>query len=411
VSDVVARQRWPWSRLVDIDYTLNCGDPNVETDVTLTAYNGSQTLGIPIESLSGDLFNVKEGARRIVWDPTKTDYTNGILMNFSVALAATPVPFYMVVDLTKSAGEEGQVAYVYESDLAAGTYGPAVTNPVAGIQSLIWTGVTNDVYKTDKLVLRRIPAGTFTMSGKSVRLTRDFYIGVFEVTQGQWKTITGGWGPSSFMDPVSRAARPVERITYHDLRGATNDAFSVNWPATGHAVAPSGFLGGLRHKTGITAFDLPTDAQWEYACRAGTTTIFNDGDPAATVAGEHNYTNVWLNALGRYKWNGGLIGGTVWPGNYVSPENGTATVGSYAPNAWGLYDMHGNVYEWCLDWHDTALTGGDDPVGTAGGTQRIRRGGSWAHDPYNLQSGMRLGIDPGGQLNNWMGFRVALFLP
>jgi len=199
ISGVVARQRWPWSRLVDINYVLTC-DSTQRVDVVLTAKDGSDTLTLPLESLSGDLYSVTHGPRRIIWDPTKTSYTNShMLTQFSVTLTPTPVPLYMIVDLTKTNGAADRIQYVYESDLTNGLWGAWVRNPATNngevIESVIWTGVTtNDLYKTDKLVLRRIHAGSYGRGDNanlSTTLTKDFYAGVFEVTQRQWELIKG----------------------------------------------------------------------------------------------------------------------------------------------------------------------------------------------------------------------------
>lgn len=233
ITDISIRQRWPWSRLVDIEYVLDNGDPDVTMNVLLQAYNGTEAhpLDIPSASLSGDLYSVKQGFRRIVWDPTKTAYTNEPIVSFRVKLTPVPEPTYIIIDLTKEAGSSNQVEYVYEETLASGAYGTVQTNPVVGINSVVWTGVTNDsVYATDKLVLRYVPAGTFTMGspigevGRStsedqhmVTLTKGYYIGVFEVTQQQWYHINNDW-PSSYN--ASRATRPTERISYNDIRGA-----------------------------------------------------------------------------------------------------------------------------------------------------------------------------------------------
>jgi len=414
ISDVVARQRWPWSRLVDIDYVLTC-DSSQSVDITVTAKDGLDTLTLPTASLTGDLHNVSHGPHRIVWDPTVTAYTNSLMLTrFSVTLTPVDVPLYMIVDLTKAAGAADQCEYVYESDLTNGLWGAWERNPVTNqgtvVDSVIWAGVaTNDIYKTDKLVLRRIEAGTFGMGGGeglSTTLSKDFYAGVFEVTQRQWELIMGT-KPSWFNNVSYYMTRPVEQVTYNDIRGAMNSTPAINWPATGSAVLPASFLGELRAATGIEDFDLPTEAQWEYLCRAETTTVFNDGDATANVTGTNGTgTNLWLNALGRYKYDGGA---TVQSGN---PTNsGTAVVGSYLPNAWGLYDTHGNVREWCLDWYQSSLGGGADPSGPTAGTYRVTRGGSWGRDAAYCPSSVRNMPDSSSYLptyaNGNQGFRLV----
>ena len=365
INDIIVQQRWPWSRLVDIDYVLIC-DSGKSMDIVVEAYDGSSLLALPSESLSGDLYGVQHGKGRIVWDPTVTAYTNNrVLPEFRVALTPHQAPLYMIVDLTKSVGEEKQTEYVYESDLTNDVWGTWVRNPVTNrgtvVESVIWTGVTtNETYKTDKLVLRRISKGTFkrTAGGRenpptlSATLTNDFYAGVFEVTGRQWELIKGN-KPSHFNNPSYYKTRPVESISYNHIRGAVDSNPSIDWPETDTLVDPTSFVGLLRAKTGLMGFDLPTRVQWEYAGRAGTTTFYNDGNALANIVGANADTNEWLNALGRYRFNGGYVDGVSSPPIECGPENGTATVGSYLPNAWGLYDMHGNVWEWVLDGSDS----------------------------------------------------------
>ena len=408
ISDVVVRQRWPWSRLVSIDYALDGADGQ-NWQVRLSAFDGAKNLSLPESSLSGDFFNVSRGFHRIVWDPTKTGYTNQTLEQFTVTLTPTNMPLYLIVDLTQTNASD-QVDYVYESDLTSGAYGTVETNPIPEVSSLVWTGVTNDVaYKTDKLVLRRVPAGTYMMGSTTpvkVTLTKSFYVGVFEVTQRQWERVMGiGQKPSYYNNPDFYMARPLETVSYNAFRGATNDTPAVNWPITDHTVVTaSSFIGKLRNQTGIKTFDLPTAAQWEYACRAGTTTVFNDGNTNVTVSGDDAYTNACLDTLGRYKFNGGSLDAG------SAPTNGTALVGSYKPNAWGLYDMHGNVWEHCLDW-GVVLTGGVDPTGPTTGTLRLTRGGSAVENAITCSLTLAgLQVDP-ALTNGRRGFRLVWTLP
>ncbi len=410
IRDVVIRQRWPWSRLVSIDYVLDCADGQ-NMDIRLSAFDGTTPLSLPETSLSGDFFGVSRGFRRIVWDPTKTVYTNQTLERFTVTLTPTQEPLYAIADLTQT-NTPDQIQYLYEADLASGAYGTVATNPIPGITSLAWTGVTNGtLYKTDKLVLRRVPAGSYLMGGtKPVTLTKPFYVGVFEVTQRQWERVMGiGQKPSWFNNPDYYMMRPVEQISYNMFRGATNDNPEVNWPNTDRTVVTANsFLGKLRSQTGITAFDLPTAAQWEYACRAGVSSaVFNDGSALANVLGDNANTNVWMNTLGRYKFNGGFLSdGTTQPLQGCEPTNGTAIVGSYKPNAWGLYDMHGNVYEFCLDW-GPLTDGGVDPTGPMSGSQRWIQGGSAFETARTCSlTSTGYGVDPSAQ-NGRRGFRLV----
>ncbi len=422
ISGVMVRQRWPWSRRVDIDYVLNC-DPGQSVCVTVEAYDGDVPLPLPSGSLSGDLYNVCRGARRIVWDPTVTAYTNAsVLSKFRVELTTTPVPLYMIVDLTRDAGVTGQVVNVYEEDLTNGLWGAWVRNPVTNkgsvIESVVWTGVaTNDIYKTDKLVLRRIPATTFKAGEYpptvSTTLTKDFYAGVFEVTQWQWEMITGD-KPSFFDNANYYEARPVEKVSYEDIRGATNSTPTVNWPVTGHTVvAPDSFLGQLRAKTGLTDIDLPTAAQSECLARAGTQTYYNDGELAAPEDGVSQSTslsNLFLDVVGRYRYNGGFsYNGAAVPAHNVTLENGSAKVGSYRPNAWGLYDTTGNLWELCLDWKGAA-TGGIDPSGEKSGTQRVYRNGCWNAGAGSCRVGSHGGYFPTSQGYS-IGCRLVRTMP
>ena len=250
---------------------------------------------------------------------------------------------YMVLDLTKNPIEASSLERV----------------PSGG-----WT----EEYKTSKLVLRRIEPGSFKMQNNgSVTLTHPFYIGVFEVTQKQYHLIVG---ERPFL--YKGDARPADNVTYNMIRG--EDA-GRGWP-TSSAVDTSSFLGQLQAKARLR-LDLPTDAQWEYACRAGKTSDFNDG--TATIA-----------AVGCCE----------------SKEH--VVVGSYRANDWGLYDMHGNVAEWCLDWWGTLLYG-EDPVGPINDNnypnRRVLRGGGYASHEWQSTSSYR---EVGQTYSDGAGFRVVL---
>ncbi len=224
-----------------------------------------------------------------------------------------------------------------------------------------------------------------------VTLTKGFYIGVFEVTQKQWERVMGDW-PSHFNNDRCREARPVERVSYDDIRGKVDGA---GWPVT-NSVDAASFLGRLRARTG-QAFDLPAEAQWEYACRAGTPTALNSGK---VLTSEMKCPN--LSEVGRYKGNAG----DVTPNGDTSV--GTAKAGSYPPNAWDLYDLHGNVREWCLDWRGNYSGSESDPKGVVSGSYRVMRGGSWGHNGSSCASAYRnLNSNPSYRGYD-CGFRVVL---
>ena len=285
--------------------------------------------------------------------------------------------------------------------------GPTATNYPVSYTNEPPKGGWTDEFKTTKLVLRRTPGGNYTMGSSTnelgrtanepqhaVKLTKDFYVGVFEVTQRQWYQVMGTW-PSYFTNASYRETRPVERVNYYDIRGTVA---GTNWPADGN-VDTNSFMGLLRSKTG-QAYDLPTEVQWERACRAGTTNALNSGKDLTTIIG--NCPN--MDVVGRYWHNGGS--------NYNANGDasvGSAKVGSYQPNAWGLYDMHGNVWEWCLDWYETAPAEALDSPGPALGSARVLLGGGWSPKSMYCRSAYRGHFNPGYR-NAGYGFRVSLSL-
>ncbi len=209
------------------------------------------------------------------------------------------------------------------------------------------------------MALRRIPAG-----GK---VTTAFYLGVHEVTQGQYKKVTGK-NPSWFRPGGGGKAR---------VRGLDTATFPVEMVSWGDAVAFCRRLSELpEEKKAGRSYRLPTEAEWEHACRAGTATEFSCGDQLSSdEANFHGY----------YPYGGAE------KSTYLGR---TSRVGAYAANAWGLFDMHGNVWEWCADWLD------------AGRQRRVIRGGSWYGGGRLCRSGHRAGADPTERYYN-IGFRVA----
>ena len=285
----------------------------------------------------------------------------------------------------------GEKAYCV-IDVSGGT--SASSYPITYLDSCPIAG-WGDEYKTTKILLRRIEPGTMwrTLSWpvspdktKQVTLTRPFYLGVFEITQKQYLLVTGN-NPSCYLGDM----RPVESVSWSTIRGESS---VYNWPSI-KTVDPTSFIGVLQSKTGYN-FDLPTESQWEYACRAGTTSEYNNG--------ESNYED--LKQLGRFMDNrdderGGFSEHT--------------TVGLYFPNSWGLYDMHGNVYELCLDWSGTV---NNDPVtdylGPISGSYRVKRGGHWYEsDWYEFSASGSGGVSPSYSWSSDQdksGFRLCLTL-
>ena len=271
-------------------------------------------------------------------------------------------------------------------DLSAGA--DAESYPVSWLDDEPEGGWTKE-YKTTKLVLRRIEPGTFMMGNsyryRKVTLTKVFYIGVFEMTQGQYELITGE-NPSRYRG----ADRPMENTTQARLRGADKGAA---WPES-YEIDEDSFFGKFRAKTSLT-FDLPTEAQWEYACRAGTTTDLNSGK---------NLNDQNLGEVGRFRYN-------TEDGKSRYKEH--AAVGSYLPNNWGLYDMHGNIFELCLDWYKPILDSDEviDPKGQKDetmGNYRVARGGGWLCAANDCCSYTRWGITPDGKGISAYGFRAAI---
>jgi len=380
ITDVTVRQRWPWSRLVDIDYVLTCDTTN-RVNIALTAFNDTTPLTLSTNSLSGDLYGVAQGARRIVWDPSRAAYTNDLLPKFRVTLSPTIIPSYMIVDLIS-----GQMSYRYDWD--------------------VWYDVTNHTeFMTTNLVLRHILPGTFMMGTPTnylylknaytspedyhpVTLTQWFYIGIFQVTQKQWALMMNTW-PSYYTNAVSADSRPVELVSYSSIRGTSASSVDAN-----------SFIGKLHTLSGLD-FELPSEAQWEYVCRAGTGTPFSDNVTAP------NDSTVSL--LARYRFNSTVPG--VGTNRNADATMGTARVGSYRANAWGVYDMHGNVWELCRDGlvANLGTNAVTDPLSTASPAKVIR--GSAFDEAYpNLRSATRLSVGTGDTYKN-MGFRVKVAEP
>lgn len=214
-----------------------------------------------------------------------------------------------------------------------------------------------------------IPAGTFVMGSErgepderpthQVTISKAFYLGKYEVTQEQWQAIMGN-NPSMFRG-TPRA--PVEQVWWTDVQQ---------------------FVAALNAKEGTQVYRLPTEAEWEYAAKAGTMTAYSFGDDASR--------------LGEYAWFKDNAGGKTHP------------VGLLKPNPWGLYDMYGNVMEWVQDWYGTYPAGAvTDPQGAPTGTHRMRRGCAWNNTATVCRSANRYSV--AGFRDDFLGFRLVRIAP
>ncbi len=275
--------------------------------------------------------------------------------------------------------------------------------------------VTNSIGMNLKL----IPAGEFLMGSPQteadrsddekqhrVRITKPFYLGLYEVTRGQFATFVressyrteaesdgkGGWG----IDEQGKFAQKPEYTWQNTGFSQTDDhpAVNVSWNDAG------AFIKWLNSREDVV-YRLPTEAEWEYACRAGTTTRYSNGDDAEQLALIGNIADASLKA----KFSD-------WAGSITARDGHvfTAPVGSFQANGFGLHDMHGNVWEWCEDWYNPEACNGrtgttDDPF-VQGDSFRVLRGGSWRNAPSYLRSAYRHGNAPVPRSFN-LGFRLA----
>ena len=319
VTNVVAKQRYPWNGLVDVSYEIvgstnglglvSCRLMAIDQE-TQKSYQAN-TFAKPID--------LSEGKHIATWNMAADHNVVSKAMTFRLSIQAEPL--YSVIDVS-----EGSKTTSY---------------PVAALNE-IPDGEWGDEYKTDKIVLRCI-----------VGLNGVYYAGVFEVTQAQWDKVMGG---------TSTSTNPKNNVAYNAIRG---NADTYNWP-TSTKVDATSFIGKLRQKTGLTMLDLPSEAEWEFAARAVVTTKWLCGDSETGLA--------------EYAW-------------YSGNDGSMHGVGLKKANAWGLYDVHGNVWEWCLDrW-------------LSGYSNRVLRGGAYGSDASNCAFACRSNYTPSYNWNSH-GFRL-----
>jgi len=379
VTNVSAHQQ-PGEPIVDITYDLLNPSGGVHTVLLCASTNSGATYSLPCTNISGDVgAGVTVGAnKQVVW------FAAGDLVAMSTAVARVQVTAmegtnnYCIIDV---AGGPNAASYPVSYQ--------ATAPPL------------DDTHKTTKIVLRKIPSGSFVMGSPTnelgrytdetqhkVTLTKDFYMGIYEITQAQYTNVMGV-NPAYFQQGAHAPQRPVEQVSWNTVRSGT-------WP--GGTPAGTTFMGKLRTRTAALAFDLPTEAQWEYACRASTTKALNNNTNLQNIGQDLN-----MDILGRYWDNGGSTYDT-------EPVNGgSAASGSYLVNQWGLYDIHGNVSEWCLDWYGEYGGNATDPSGPASSpySDRVIRGGGWDYSAFGCRSALRFDDDPDNAYSIY-GFRLCL---
>ncbi|NBO92156.1 MAG: formylglycine-generating enzyme family protein [Planctomycetia bacterium] len=239
-----------------------------------------------------------------------------------------------------------------------------------------------------------------------VELTKDFYLGVHEVTVGQFRQFVcetkyqteaekdgkGGWGP----DKTGKFVKDA-RFTWRSPGFKQSEDHPVVLVSWNDAQSFCDWLSQKEKKQ----YRLPTEAEWEYACRAGTTMAYWFGDKPEELAKAGNGAD----ATAREQFPDWTVG--------IRAKDGivyTAAVGSFKNNPWGLHDMHGNVWEWCADWYDAkgyVAENQKDPTGPVMGTARVQRGGGWSSAAHRCRCAARVGRDPSEYRGSYLGFRVA----
>lgn len=435
IEQVIVRQQWPWSTDIKVEYKLS--GVTAPVDIQVKAFNGEVELAIPATAIVGDRYGITtDGIGQFTIDPVLAFGTGKVaLANFKVKLTVTASSdnvnevIYKIFDLQTGEIEELTRAKIlngeygaYETDF--GAIGEGYNTTLSDV--LIWTGVTNyPGAKTTKLVMRKVPAAgvdwtmgrnpgdTSTAANETphpVRLTKNFWIGVFETTMGQRKLITGGksssedamrqndgYGSATFTNKDYIAERPVHLGSYR----------WVHYPR----------LAEINKKFSGVTFAFPTEAQWEFACRAGSTTRWNNGLSSGAEQLGRYYAN------GGKKWNETARDWTGYHSRDCAGEYGVAPVGWYRPNALGLYDMHGNAAEVCADSYDenyhvadmkvvTVDPGLDYLLGDTTSGNASYRGGNWSSlslGGIGIPNRAFTGVTNAGDSNaGYYGFRLCI---
>ena len=399
--------------------TANCAVTVATPVITITSQPAA-VIGVTTGSISGSL-SVTASVTPTGLALSYQWYSNTSNSNVggtAVASGGTSANFTIPTTLTATT--------IYYCEVNANGAASVHTNPAIVL-------LTSTSSSSAAIVMVQVPAGSFTMGsptspaepGRNTDETQHtvtltgFRIGKYPVTQGQYKAVMGGANPSNFKTAVSPEVntdnRPVETVSWYDAiifcnRLSKAEGLSLAYTIDGetdpdewinaYGSPPTSWIPASRWNyadivAGSTGYRLPTEAQWEYACRAGTTHAFNwDTDVINSTQANYYASQVDAN---------NLVAGT--------NLNRTTSVGSYAPNAWGLYDMHGNVWEWCWDWYSSSYytaagSGGPDPTGAVSGVYRVIRGGSWNAYGRNFRSACRVSNVPYVRSGDY-GFRLV----
>ena len=359
ISQIVARQRWPWNDEVDISFLVS----GTNTDVKIVAqYDGVEPFTLAEKDLDGEFLGLAPGLHHVSWSPSRAGLSAATLKNFRI-VSVEPDDTdrtYLVLNLFDG-------SYRYMSAPPAGGW------------------LSDPAYYQTNMVFRRIPSGTSVLGlpddlrtkiggtgdtcakTYTATVSSDYYLGVYPVMIGQHNYAMKRAG-GEIID-VSSKTETISSgdYSYNDIRGSKE--CGIDWPTTQYAVSNDSYIAKYRTITRDTLprgwiVDLPTAVQWERAARATTPTnwLFSVGGTVDDTMAD--ITNL-VNEIATTKWNKGL---------------GSTVVGQWKPNGWGLYDMVGLCFQWNIDWRagDTSYYSGVDPVGPPSATYRMRRSYSYS---------------------------------
>ena len=361
VEKMVVRQLWPWQDAIMVEFKLSGVTGPTDVNITLSA-NGAP-IDLPSTAFDGELFALERDGlyQAKVTPPAELIGREVEDLGVSVVPVASQTStniLYRIYDLDTGACEEvtagsiasGQRGDWHWANTNAARLVPGVAAPAA-LTNLVWTGFNaDDKYKTSHLVMRYVPGKNaevhiLNYASSHGVVPNNYWIAVYETTQSQWTRIHGST-PSFY---TAGDTRPASNVTYDSIRGAKGgegEEAKYYWP---NDPDPDSFLGKLRTKTSGVKFDLPWQALWEYADQVNSgwatgndfnrVTTFNTNEPIDTPNGHFAdaSSNTWTTCEN-------------FPGTFKGNASTYAAVGSYAPNMIGIYDMHGNVSELCVDW-------------------------------------------------------------